>query len=158
MNPDTTRTLRELDRIIHCLPLERQRLYRQLVEGALMTPLRLLSPDSTALPGHNIYLKLEYENDVGCHHRRLYPFVFALNEAEGRIIPAKTPVVEASIGGAACAFAYCAKFLGFNAPRPPLMTPTNEASINSAGSLHDDLLSAHRGAAGRPLYHSPSRC
>lgn len=113
-------TLNELQRITHRLAPGRQDLYRRLVESALMTPLHQLGPDATGLPQHHVYLKLEYQNDVGCHHLRLYPFVFALNEAEGKIIPGKTPVVEASVGGAACAFAYCARFLGFNAPRPPL--------------------------------------
>jgi cysteine synthase len=114
------RTLNELNRIIQQLKPDRQALYTRLVKSALMTPLHQLGPDATGLPQHHVYLKLEYENDVGCHHRRLYPFVFALNEAEGKIVPGKTPVVEASVGGAACAFAYCARFLGFNAPRPPL--------------------------------------
>jgi len=135
-----TQTLQALDRIIRDLPPERQRLYQRLVEGAMMTPLHLLKPESTGLPEHNVYLKLEYENDVGCHHRRLYPFVFALNEAEGKIIPGKTPVVEASVGGAACAFAYCARFLGFDTPRPPLavvpwhLSPARRKTLQELGA------------------------
>jgi cysteine synthase A len=113
-------TLDELQRIIHSLPPERQQLYTRLIDSAQKTPLRQLGRAATGLPQHNVYLKLEYENDAGCHHHRLYPFVFAINEAEGNIIPGKTPVVEASNGGAACAFAYCAQILGFNVPRPAL--------------------------------------
>ncbi len=106
----------------------------------MRTPLRRLSPAATGLPGHHVYLKLEYENDVGCHHRRLYPFVLALNEAEGNIVPGHTPVVEASVGGAACAFAYCARFLGFNSPRPPLavvpwnVSPARKKKLQELGA------------------------
>ena len=109
-----------LDRIVSGLAPERRERYRQLFESAGDTPLVRLRPETTGLPEHDVFLKLEYENDVGCHHRRLYPFVFALYEAEGKIVPGRTPVVEASVGGAACAFAYCARFLGFDKPKPPL--------------------------------------
>jgi hypothetical protein len=111
MNLIKTKTLRELDRIIHGLPHERQQLYRRLVEGSMMTPLRLLSPNSTGLRRHNIYLKLEYENDVGCHHRRLYPFVFALNEAEGRRVWVAGPLGAGGEGlGIPAAFSRISRF------------------------------------------------
>ncbi len=37
----------------------------------------------------------------------------------GLITPGVTPVIEASAGGAAIAFTYCANALGFNVPHPP---------------------------------------
>ena len=137
-----------LDQIVSGLAPERRERYRQLFESARDTPLVRLRPETTGLPGHDVFLKLEYENDVGCHHRRLYPFVFALYEAEGKIVPGRTPVVEASVGGAACAFAYCARFLGFDKPRPPLAVVQWNASPARRQKLRSYGAEIHRAPVG----------
>ncbi|MEN0000847.1 MAG: pyridoxal-phosphate dependent enzyme [Pseudomonadota bacterium] len=101
------------------LPAARRAVYEALIAKVSgNTP--LIEVANLDLANENrVFLKLEYHNIGGVHHSRIYPLIFARAEAHGLIVPGVTPVIEASAGGAAIAFATCANALGYSKPHPP---------------------------------------
>ena len=113
------------DSLFNRLPTSRQGLYRKLFD--IVTGKTCLHEVTLLeIPNSNrIFLKLEYQNIGGVHHSRIYPFIFALAEIRGFIVPGVTPVIETSAGGAAIAFTFCANYLGFDKPhRPQVVVPS----------------------------------
>jgi cysteine synthase A len=91
---------------------DRQETYRVLNARVGNTTLHRLN--HIEIPNRNrIWVKLEYENPTESAFDRVYPGLFELAEAEGKIAPGITPVIECSTGNAGASFAWVAKELGY---------------------------------------------
>lgn len=95
-------------------PLLRQRLYATLEKRIANTPLYEIS--KIKVPnGCRVFVKEEYHNPSGSHYDRVYLHLLKALEAEGRIVPGKTLLIETSSGNAGISFAYLARLLGYSA-------------------------------------------
>lgn len=94
------------------LPKNRTRLYVSLQRKIGNTPLHEIGQINVP-NGCRIFAKEEYLNPSGSHYDRVYLHLLKALEAEEKITPGRTPLIETSSGNAGISFAYLAKALGF---------------------------------------------
>jgi cysteine synthase A len=128
-------------------------------------------------PGENnqIFAKLEYESPTGSHYGRVYPVLLSQLEAQGKIVPGVSTLVETTTGNAGISFAYfgwqmgyrCVVFAPEGLPEKRLemiklycaelrLSPKEKYIVGASEAMREFLIAHREKKNGVRLFYSPN--